>query len=79
MIATTVWYSILRDEAGRDEESWEFDVGTPADLYRRASLRHGFSLDPEHLRVAVNDIFSDMGHPLRDGDKVVFIAPVGGG
>jgi molybdopterin converting factor small subunit len=79
MIATTVWYSILRDEAGRDEEPWEIHGETAGHLYIRASARHSFSLPLERLRVAVNDAFTDMDHPLRDGDKVVFIAPVGGG
>ena len=79
MIVTTTWYSILRDEAGRDEESWDLPGGTAADLYRRAFARHGFTLPADRLRVAVNDSFSEMDRNLSDGDRVVFIAPVGGG
>lgn len=79
MIVTTIWYSILRDEADRDEEPWDIPGGTAADLYRRAHARHGFSLPPDRLRVAVNDAFAEMDRKLSHGDKVVFIAPVGGG
>jgi len=42
-------------------------------------VRHGFTLAPEHLKVAVNSEFSDWSRPLAAGDHVVFIPPVAGG
>ena len=41
--------------------------------------RHPFSLQPEMLRVAINEEFGDWAQPLAAGDSVVFIPPVAGG
>ncbi|MBV8784200.1 MAG: MoaD/ThiS family protein, partial [Gammaproteobacteria bacterium] len=41
--------------------------------------RHGFTLAPEALRVAVNAEFRDWSTPLAANDVVVFIPPVAGG
>jgi molybdopterin converting factor small subunit len=48
-------------------------------LYTEVRARHGFTLDANFLRVAVNDEFADWHAPLRDGDHIVFIPPVAGG
>ena len=40
---------------------------------------HRFTLPQASLRVAVNDGFSDWDTTLSDQDRLVFIAPVGGG
>ena len=47
------------------------------DLY--AELRPRLGLDPSMVRAAVNGEFADDGHPLADGDEVVFVPPVAGG
>ena len=39
----------------------------------------GLKLDVDTLKVAVNDSYSTMDHPLREGDRVVFIPPLAGG
>lgn len=73
------YYALLREQAGRREETVETTARTPAELFRELTARHGFTLPPDMLKVAVNSEFRDWSHPLRGGDAVVFIPPVAGG
>lgn len=73
------YYALLREQAGRSEESLSTAARNPRELYEELRRRHPFSLAPEMLRVAVNDEFADWTRPLAAGDVVVFIPPVAGG
>lgn len=73
------YFALLREQAGRREESVSTSAATPRELYDELAARHHFSLGPEHLKVAVNADFSDWTRPLSPGDTVVFIPPVAGG
>ena len=73
------YYAILREQAGRNEETLETAAGTPAELYEELRRRHPFQLAAAQLKVALNSEFSDWQTPLRHGDTVVFIPPVAGG
>jgi molybdopterin-guanine dinucleotide biosynthesis protein A len=73
------YYALMREQAGRSEESLETSSATPADLYGELTARYGFTLLRDQLKVAVNSEFSDWSRPLRAGDAVVFIPPVAGG
>jgi molybdopterin-guanine dinucleotide biosynthesis protein A len=73
------YYAILREQAGRSDESVVTGANTPRDLYNELKSRYPFSLAPEMLRVAVNAEFGEWGQHLADGDSVVFIPPVAGG
>lgn len=73
------YYAILREQAGRSDESLVTTARTPRDLYNELKSRYPFSLAPEMLRVAVNAEFGDWSQRLADGDSVVFIPPVAGG
>ena len=73
------YYAILREQAGRSEETVATAARTPRDLYTELQRRHPFSLGAESLRVAINAEFSDWSQPLVEGDAVVFIPPVAGG
>ncbi|MBL8267308.1 NTP transferase domain-containing protein [Steroidobacter sp.] len=73
------YYAILREQAGRSEETLDTTAATPAELYNELSKRHPFQLSPAQLKVALNSEFSDWHTPLRHGDTVVFIPPVAGG
>jgi len=73
------YYAILREQAGRSDESVVTGANTPRDLYNELKSRYPFSLAPEMLRVAVNAEFSEWSQRLSDGDSVVFIPPVAGG
>lgn len=76
---TVQYYAVLREQAGRREESLVTSARTARELYRELAQRYPFSLDPTVLRVAINGEFGDWAAPLREGDSVVFIPPVAGG
>ena len=73
------YYALMREQAGRSEETLETSATTPADLYAELAARHGFTLSREQLKVAVNSEFSDWSRKLAANDAVVFIPPVAGG
>ena len=73
------YFAQLKDERGCEEESLQTSTGDAAALFRELSATHGFTLDPQNLRVAVNDEFVDWHHDLNDGDTIVYIPPVAGG
>jgi len=73
------YYALLREQAGKSDESLITGARTPRDLYEELKSRYPFTLAPEMLRVAVNAEFGEWSQPLADGDSVVFIPPVAGG
>ncbi len=73
------YYALLREQAGRPDESLHTTAATARELYQELNQRHPFTLPPELLRVAVNAEFADWSTPLTEGDTVVFIPPVAGG
>jgi molybdenum cofactor guanylyltransferase len=73
------YYALMREQAGRSEETLETSAATPADLYTELAARYGFTLSLEQLKVAVNSEFSDWSRKLAANDAVVFIPPVAGG
>jgi molybdopterin-guanine dinucleotide biosynthesis protein A len=73
------YYALLREQAGRSDETLETAARTPRELYDELRARHPFTLGAEVLRVAVNGDFGDWSQPLAAGDSVVFIPPVAGG
>jgi molybdopterin converting factor subunit 1 len=73
------YYALMREQAGRSEETLETSAATPSDLYGELIARYGFTLTREQLKVAVNSEFCDWSRALAAGDAVVFIPPVAGG
>jgi len=73
------YYALLREQAGRSDETLTTSARTPRELYEELRSRYPFSLAPEMLRVAVNAEFGEWTCPLADGDSIVFIPPVAGG
>ncbi len=73
------YFALLREQAGRSEETIETSAATPADLYAELNARYGFALAREQLKVAVNGEFSEWTRKLLAGDGIVFIPPVSGG
>jgi molybdenum cofactor guanylyltransferase len=73
------YYALLREQAGRSDESLTTTARTPRELYEELRARYPFTLPAEMLRVAVNAEFGDWAQPLAEGDAVVFIPPVAGG
>jgi molybdopterin converting factor subunit 1 len=79
MQLTIQYFALLREQAGRSQETLETEAATPADLYAELAARYRFTLSREQLKVAVNSDFCDWSRPLAAGDSVVFIPPVAGG
>jgi molybdopterin-guanine dinucleotide biosynthesis protein A len=73
------YYALMREQAGRSDETLETTATTPADLYSELKARYGFTLSREQLKVAVNSEFASWSQQLAAGDSVVFIPPVAGG
>ena len=73
------YFALLREQAGTSREMLTSAARTPRELYDELRARHGFTLPPEMLKVAVNGEFGDWAQPLAAGDSVVFIPPVAGG
>lgn len=73
------YFALLREQAGRSEETVETSAATPRELLEQLRARHRFTLPAELLKVAVNGDFAAWEQPLRAGDAVAFIPPVAGG
>jgi molybdopterin synthase sulfur carrier subunit len=73
------YFASLREKRGLSLEELVTSATTPAGLYAELSMRHGFTLPIERVRVAVNGEFAELSHRLQDDDEVVFIPPVAGG
>jgi molybdopterin-guanine dinucleotide biosynthesis protein A/molybdopterin converting factor small subunit len=73
------YYALLREQAGRSNETLATRARTPRELYTELAAKYPFTLPAEMLRVAVNAEFGDWAQPLQAGDAVVFIPPVAGG
>ena len=73
------YFALLREQAGRSEETLTTAARTPAELYGELQARYGFTLPADMLKVAVNTEFGDWNQPLQNHDTIVFIPPVAGG
>jgi molybdopterin-guanine dinucleotide biosynthesis protein A len=73
------YVALLREQAGRSEETVDSSAATPGELIDELRARHPFTLPREMLKVAVNGDFAPWDRPLREGDAIVFIPPVAGG
>ncbi|MGH8207264.1 MAG: NTP transferase domain-containing protein, partial [Steroidobacteraceae bacterium] len=72
------YFALLREQAGRGSEELQTQAHTPLQLYQELRRRHGLSLEPQFLRVAINDEFGDWRASLSEGDTVAFLPPVAG-
>ena len=72
------YFAILREHVGQSNEDLETEAQTVADLFEELDSRYGFP-QMAHMKVAINDEFSEWESELADGDSVVFIPPVAGG
>jgi molybdopterin converting factor subunit 1 len=74
------YFAMLRETRGISDETVAIAPGELASqVYVRLAGLHGFSLSLADLRMAVNDNFVGLDHPLQDGDTLAFIPPVSGG
>lgn len=73
------YFALMREQAGRAQESLDTQAMTPAALFAELSEKHAFSLGRDQLKVAINSEFGSWTQTLAAGDTVVFIPPVAGG
>ena len=73
------YFSMLRDQAGRDSEKRETSAANAQALYQELRTLYNFTHDGSSFRVAINDEFMPWETPINEGDKIVFIPPVAGG
>jgi molybdopterin-guanine dinucleotide biosynthesis protein A len=73
------YFALLREQAGRAQETVMSDAADARALYAELSAARGLKLRPEQLRVAINETFADWSQSLSEGDTVVFLPPVAGG
>ena len=74
-----LYFASLRDRAGMEAEQVNSLALDARGLYKELRARHGFSMDEERLRVAINGTFASWEQRLHDGDEIVFLPPVSGG
>lgn len=71
-------FAVLREHRGKTEESIDVTPGTAVGaLYKQ--LFPASELGSLPVMYAVNQVYVDAGHVLKEGDEVAFIPPLGGG
>ena len=80
-----LYFALVRERIGCAEE----DIARPAHVGSVAALlrwlasrsdRYAAALDsPERLRVAVNQHYAGLAHPVADDDEIAIFPPVTGG
>ena len=73
------YYAALREQRGLSNEKIETDCHTLNDLYKELRNKHGFKLDADVLKVAVNNEFVDLSREINENEHIIFIPPVSGG
>ncbi|MSO93146.1 MAG: molybdopterin converting factor subunit 1 [Rhodospirillales bacterium] len=80
-----LYFAWLREKAGRAEETVDVPpgvatVGALIDWLKGQGEGHKAAFaDPSLVRVAVNQEYVKLDHPVRRGDEVAFFPPVTGG
>lgn len=73
------YFASFRDQSGKSSEQLLVDCDTASELYEHVKGLYGFHLKPQHLRVAINENFSNLNQTIQEGDSIVFLPPVAGG
>lgn len=81
MQVKVVYFGVLRDLAGREQEAVELNNGARlADLYSELQRRlTGLEKFAGSIALSVNYEYASLDTPLRDGDEVALLPPVSGG
>lgn len=76
-----LYFAVLRDIAGKSEETMELPEGTrAADVWSQLRAQHQqLSAYERPPLTAINEAYAPADQPLHDGDEVAFIPPVAGG
>jgi molybdopterin-guanine dinucleotide biosynthesis protein A len=73
------WFGALAEERGHREETVITFAQTAGTFLEEFVSHNKLTGLRDHVRIAVNDEFAQPDHPLRTGDKVVFLRPFSGG
>jgi sulfur-carrier protein len=77
MSITVKYFALLREQAGKSEESMDFEEGmTVSDVWKKAMSEDTL---PVKIKVAVNLEYTRDDAELNDGDEVAFFPSVTGG
>ena len=81
MRITVLTFARLRELVGTGSQTIELPEGSTAQhLWTALAQRHGGIAElAESTRVAVNGRIVEFAQPLRQGDEVALLPPVGGG
>ena len=81
MLVTIRLFARLREIAGTHDLRLELPAGAiVADAWEVLAARHeALSAYGASISCAVNENYSRMSAPLRDGDEIAFLPPVSGG
>ena len=74
-----LYFASLRDRSGCDAEQIESGDADARAVYAHLRARHGFTLAPERMRIAINGEFASWDRELSDGDEIALLPPVSGG
>jgi len=73
------YFAILREQAGRANESLITEASDAEALYRELAAKYSFTLDTSQIRVACDGQYRSMDTALTDQMRLTFIPPVAGG
>lgn len=80
MRITVLYFASLADKAQQGQQQLDLANNLSlSELYAQLKQQHGFELDTEKVRVAINDEFASWDDAINDGDIIAFIPPVAGG
>ena len=76
-----LFFAVLRDIAGSDEQELAVDEGTtPRDVWESLRRTYGkLAAYTQPPMIAINESYAAPDAVLRDGDELAFIPPVAGG
>ena len=74
-----IYHAMLREQSGKSEETLSTPAKTALELYRQLQNQYNFTLNPDYLKVAINDEYQEGLTQLNDGDNILFIPPIAGG
>lgn len=77
MSITVKYFAVLREQAGKAEESIDFEIGmTITDVWKKTMSEDEI---PAKIKVTVNLEYTRADTELNDGDEVAFFPAVTGG
>ena len=79
MRVNVLYFAVLREQRGLDQEVLTTSVATVRELYHELSRRHRLTVAVASLAIALNESLTGWDAALTDGDTVAFLPPVSGG